>query len=207
MTVLSAKSIRERLVASTDRLVVAPLLEPNEQIRDRQASIDVRLGCRFTMAQVASEAVVDTLSDQRPANKSPLQYVSLGSSIILHPHKLMLGETLEFVRLPFDLVGYVVGRSSWGREGLVVATAIGVHPGFAGPITLELVNLGEVPICLYPGDLIAQLFLHRAEGAGLPGAALTTSQFAGASGPGRGRHRYSTTQEKLRKLVNRRRVK
>jgi dCTP deaminase len=159
------------------------------------------------MAQVTSEAVVDTLSEQRRPTMSPLHYVSLGSSIILHPHKLMLGETLEFVRLPFDVVGYVVGRSSWGREGLVVATAIGVHPGFAGPITLELVNLGEVPICLYPGDLIAQLFLHRAEGAALPGAALTTSQFAGASGPNRGSHRYTPTREKLRKLVSRRKTK
>lgn len=205
MTVLSAKAIRERLAAATDRLVVAPLLAPNEQIQDRQASIDVRLGCRFTMAQVASEAVVDTLSEQAP-EEPPLQYVPLGSSIVLHPHKLMLGETLEFVRLPFDLVGYVIGRSSWGREGLVVATAIGVHPGFAGPITLELVNLGEVPIRLYPGDLIAQLFLHRAEGVALPGA-LTTSQFGGARGPYRGIHRYTRTRDKLMKLVRKQRTK
>ena len=57
-------------------------------------------------------------------------------------------------------MAYVVGRSSWGRLGLIVATAIGVHPGFAGPLTLELRNLGETPLRLYPGQPIAQLFFH-----------------------------------------------
>jgi dCTP deaminase len=138
---------------------------------------------------------------------SPLKYVTLGDSIVLHPHNLVLGETLEFVRLPSNVVGYVVGRSSWGREGLVVATAIGIHPGFAGPITLELRNLGEVPIRLYPGDLICQLFLHDVVGTALPPSPLTTSQFAGASGPNRGRHRYQETEKKLQSLTKRRRGK
>jgi len=62
--------------------------------------------------------------------------------------------------LPRDLAAFVVGRSSWGRLGLVVATAIGVHPGYRGIITLELTNLGEVPILLYPGWPIAQVFFQ-----------------------------------------------
>lgn len=202
MTVLSAAEIRRRMALSTDPLVVAPLLEPNEQITDTQASVDLRLGCRFRIAQVTSEDVVDTLNGRRSA-MAPLKYVSVGKSIVLHPHNLVLGETLEFVRLPINVAGYVVGRSSWGREGLVVATAVGVHPGFAGPITLELRNLGEVPIRLYPGDLITQLFLHDVSGAPQPGP-LTTSQFAGASGPNRGRHRYRETERKLQALGKKR---
>ena len=204
MSILSAAEIRQRLLSSTDRLVISPLLEPNEQIGDRQASVDLRLGCRFRIAQVTSEGVVDTLNDARRPPMSALEYVPLGSSIVLHPHNLVLGETLEFVRLPSSVAGYVVGRSSWGREGLIVATAIGVHPGFAGPITLELRNLGEVPIRLYPGDLITQLFLHEVVGVPLPPSPLTTSQFAGASGPNRGRHRYTATERKLRSLAERR---
>jgi dCTP deaminase len=207
VSVLSAAEIRKRLASGTDRLVISPLLEPNEQIRDRQASVDLRLGCRFRMAQVTSEGVVDTLNFARQPTLSPLKYVTLGDSIVLHPHNLVLGETLEFVRLPSNVVGYVVGRSSWGREGLVVATAIGIHPGFAGPITLELRNLGEVPIRLYPGDLICQLFLHDVVGTALPPSPLTTSQFAGASGPNRGRHRYQETEKKLQSLTKRRRGK
>jgi dCTP deaminase len=200
--ILSAAEIRRRQTAATNPLVIVPLLEPNEQIRDHQASVDLRLGCRFRIAQVTSEDVVDTLSEKRRPPMPPLKYAALGSTIVLHPHNLILGETLEFVRLPSDVAGYVIGRSSWGREGLIVATAIGIHPAFAGPVTLELRNLGEVPIRLYPGDLIAQLFLHEVQGSALPGP-LTTSQFAGASGPNRGRHRYEETERKLKKLRTR----
>ena len=63
--------------------------------------------------------------------------------------------------MPPDLGAYVVGRSSWGRIGLIVATAIMVQPGYAGTLTLELVNEGEAPIRLYPGLRIAQLAVHE----------------------------------------------
>ena len=75
----------------------------------------------------------------------------------------MLGETLEWVHLPKDLVAFVIGKSTWGRDGLIIATAIGVHPNFSGILTLEISNVGEIPIYLYPGLAIAQLFLASVE--------------------------------------------
>ena len=66
--------------------------------------------------------------------------------------------------MPLNLSAYVVGRSSWGRLGLIVATAIGVHPGYRGIITLELRNIGEIPFLLRPGLRIAQMFFHTVEG-------------------------------------------
>jgi dCTP deaminase len=68
---------------------------------------------------------------------------------------------MEFLRLPPHLAAEVLGRSSWGRVGLLVATAIFVQPGFSGSLTLELVNHGESPIALYPGCRIAQLVVSR----------------------------------------------
>jgi dCTP deaminase len=67
---------------------------------------------------------------------------------------------MEWMRIPSDLAGYVVGKSSWGRRGLVIATAVGIHPGFSGCLTLEITNLGEMPIKIMPGMQICQLFLH-----------------------------------------------
>ncbi len=60
-------------------------------------------------------------------------------------------------------MGYVIGKSSWGRAGLIVATATKVDPGFKGCITLEIINEGESPIVVYPGLPIAQLVLHNIE--------------------------------------------
>ena len=60
-------------------------------------------------------------------------------------------------------MAYVIGKSTWGRDGLIIATAIGVHPNFSGILTLEISNVGEIPIYLYPGLAIAQLFLASVE--------------------------------------------
>ncbi len=154
------------------RLVVAPLLEPTEQLSGSQASVDVRLGCDFRLASAANINVLDELADAptNPFVDLPRLYtnlyVPLGGGVSIHPHQLILAQTLEYIRLPQDLMAYVVGRSSFGRLGLIVATAVGVHPSFYGPLTLEIRNLGEAPLRLYPGQTIAQLFFHTLDPAG-----------------------------------------
>lgn len=149
------------------RLVVSPLLEPEEQLREDQASIDVRLGCQFALIAPSYYGSINEFDERWESGGSSMlenlyrkQYVSLGGEIIIHPHHFILAETLEYLRLPHDMMAYVVGRSTWGRLGLTVATAIGVHPKFAGVLTLELRNLGETPLTLHPGQSIAQLFFH-----------------------------------------------
>lgn len=83
------------------------------------------------------------------------------SEFVLHPNQLVLVVTLEYLSLPFNVFCQVASRSSWGRLGLVVATASIVQPGFKGCLTLELANLSDSPITLYPGLLVGQLvFMH-----------------------------------------------
>ena len=69
--------------------------------------------------------------------------------------------TLEWIRIPLNFAGNITGKSSWGRRGLIVETAPGVHPGFCGCLTLELTNVGEIPIAIKPGATICQLFIHE----------------------------------------------
>jgi len=90
-------------------------------------------------------------------------YVPFGRRYLLHPRSFVLGITLEWIRLPSKMAGYVIGKSSLGRRGLIIATATGVHPGFTGCLTLEISNVGEVPISLRPGMRICQIFLHKVE--------------------------------------------
>jgi dCTP deaminase len=85
-----------------------------------------------------------------------------GESFTLHPGDFALGSTIETVTIPDDLVGLVDGRSSVGRLAVVVhATAGLIDPGFRGQITLEMSNIGRIPVRLYPGMRIAQIVLHQ----------------------------------------------
>ena len=186
MTVLSGREIKQRLELSDvkKRLVIAPILEMDEQVRDDQGSADLRLGFQFGISGPSITGAIDEMDLKDDAALFSLwkkfykiEYVPFGRKITIHPHQLILSTSLEYVRLPFDLMAYVVGRSTWGRLGLTVATAIGVQPSFAGCLVLELRNLGEAPISLYPGQTIAQLFFHTVPGMQTTGL----GQYSGAT--------------------------
>lgn len=144
------------------RLIVTPLLESNQIGR---GSIDLRLGTEFLLLRRTQRAGLNPKRDTQQAVDALQErvVVSLGEELWLHPRHFVLASTLEFIGLPHDMSAQVVGRSSWGRLGLIVATAVFVHPGFRGCLTLELVNEGDSPICLSPGYRVAQLLVSRLE--------------------------------------------
>ena len=81
---------------------------------------------------------------------------------MLHPGEFVLGSTLELCTLPDDLAGRLEGKSSLGRLGLLTHSTAGfIDPGFSGHITLELSNVANLPITLWPGMKIGQLCLLR----------------------------------------------
>ncbi|MBN1362019.1 MAG: dCTP deaminase [Sedimentisphaerales bacterium] len=92
----------------------------------------------------------------------------------LRPHQFLLGRTLERIELPIDkgtphLAARIEGKSSRARCGLLVHfTAPTVHPGWAGPLTLEMINLGAMTIILRPAMHIAQLVVEEVRGEILP---------------------------------------
>lgn len=157
----------ENSATAVDPLVVTPLPELEALSSSGAASLDLRLGTWFIRLRQTRSSVLDLSSKNEDAPDDPrlteLSYVPFGNDFILHPRRFALGVTLEWIRLPRNLAGYVIGRSSWGRRGLIIATAVGVHPGFTGCLTLELSNVGEMPIKIQPGLSICQLFLHRVE--------------------------------------------
>lgn len=176
---------RQRLICaiqdedSRNRLVVTPLLNPSQV---GEASIDIRLGNDFVVTRRGNLPSIDPVgSDPRSARYNSRHYANFGSKFYLHPNELVLASTLEYVKLPLTLSAWVTSRSRWGRVGLVIATATAIQPGFAGTITLELVNLGEVPLVLYPGLLVAQIIFSDCEGA-----APYTGSFAQQVEPGHG---------------------
>jgi len=146
-----------------DRLIVTPMLNPDEMFDP--VSINVRLGNEFIIMKKQSFPILD-IANYNNLDLSIEEYqeeirIDFRKELVLHPRQLIIGSTLEYICIPQRLMCYVVGKSTWGRMGLIIATATKVDPGFKGCITLEIINDGEVPIVLYPGIPIAQLVFHE----------------------------------------------
>ncbi len=160
---LSAEAIKARLRKQNLDFAVTPILDP-DQISG--ASIDLRLGPDLIVTKrdtgalafdpARMEEMRERLADYQTYVRRPL-----GTAFYLHPGDFAIARSLEYVTLPADLSGQAVGRSSWGRLGLVIATATLIQPNFQGTITLELANVGTVPLVLYVGTRIAQLTLEE----------------------------------------------
>ena len=150
--ILSDTTLRA-MIASGD-LAVEPLGPDSVQ----PASIDCRLGRHFLLMNEFNVSVISMSTE--------VQYQEYeGDSIIIPPHRFLLATTVEYLRLPQDVVAFVEGRSSIGRIGLFIQNAGWVDPGFEGRITLELYNANSLPIELAAGRRICQLVFCRMDQA------------------------------------------
>jgi dCTP deaminase len=155
--ILSDVDLRARLARGDLR--IEPL--GDEALQIQPASIDLRLSDAFIVQQPAQVACLDPRDPETIVRATRELRVPEGEGFVLHPGQFALGSTLETVTIPNDLVARVDGRSSIGRLAVVVhATAGFIDPGFSGQITLELANLGAIPVRLYPEMRIAQIVLY-----------------------------------------------
>jgi dCTP deaminase len=149
-SVLSDGTIRELVDSGRIRI------EPWDVSMVQPASIDLRLGDSFRVFHNHRASAIDLRNP--PDNLTEEVVVPEGEPFVIHPGEFCLGRTLEWVKIPNDIVARIEGKSSLGRLGLIVhATAGFCDPGFEGTLTLELNNLTRVPIKLYPNLPIAQL--------------------------------------------------
>lgn len=193
-SVLSAAQIQERMQATgPERLVIRPYMYGSAD----GVSVDIRLGNQFIVFIRSKTPSFDPLiSGRYPRSMQRLLQLSWDEKFVLHPHELVLAATLEYFAVPTDLTAQVVTRSSYGRLGLISATAVQVHPGFHGSLTLELVNLGTVPLELKPGARIAQLVFSKTAETPLPDA-----KYHCTVGPQFSRVHADSETEILRKLA------
>ena len=156
---LSSEAIRSRMFSDdpTRRLVVSP----SGLSSIRGASVDVRLGKHFIVFERSSTPALSAAFGGARRMQAAVEKSWDDYFVLLHPGELVLALTLEYLVVPSDLAATVVTRSSYGRLGLLTATAIFVHPWYKGCLTLELLNLGRVPLQLQPGERIAQLTFER----------------------------------------------
>ena len=155
--VLSDRTIREEI--ESGRIVIDPFEASNVQ----PSSVDVRVDRQFRVFQNHRRGIIDVR--EKMEDLTELVTTEGDEPFILHPGEFVLGQTLERVTLPDDLVARLEGKSSLGRLGLLIHSTAGfVDSGFSGNLTLELSNVANLPITIYHGMPIGQLSFMRMDG-------------------------------------------
>lgn len=148
--ILSDRSIREAIEGGRLRI------DPYDPGLIQPASLDIRLDNKFLVFRNTKRAYIDI---KEPA-EGLMELIEVGSDepMYLHPREFILASTLECITLPDDLVARLEGRSSLGRLGIVIHSTAGfIDPSFEGHVTLEISNMANLPVTLYPGMRIGQL--------------------------------------------------
>ena len=175
--VLSDRSIREALAAGTI------VIDPFDDSCIQPSSVDLHVDQYFRLFRNHTSRVIDVREDQEDLT----ELVDIGEEpLILHPGEFVLGSTQEKVTLPADLVARLEGKSSLGRLGLLIHSTAGfVDAGWDGHLTLELSNVANLPITVYPGMKIGQIsFLQMTTAADKPyGSDGLRSKYQGQWGP------------------------
>lgn len=164
MAVQSRQKIQDRMRLPIDNpggLVITPILDPDSAFD--ADSVDLRLGCHFLLPK--SQQPVYSPDENSASSLHDHIHVPWGRYLVVPAHQTILGATLEFVKLPYDLSGEILTKSSVARTFILIETAPWIHPLYRGCLTLEIANVSNTPVLLYPGRLIGQLILMSVEGA------------------------------------------
>lgn len=167
MSVLCRKEIERRLKLHLDDLesiVITPLLDEKFD----HDSVDLRLGCYFRVPAISTIECVkpyqDTVEHYPELVHKPYRRGRKISTLILQPHHAVLASTLEYIKMPKDVSGEILTKSSWARIFISIASAPWIHPFYRGCLTLEVTNLGNAPVALPVGKPMAQLVFIKLEG-------------------------------------------
>jgi dCTP deaminase len=159
-------------------------IDPFDEAMVQPSSVDLRCDPNFRVFENHKYALIDP--------KAPQQDLTTGVTatesdpFILHPGEFVLGSTIEVIGLADDIVARLEGKSSLGRLGLLIHSTAGfIDPGFRGQVTLELSNVANLPIAIYPGMKIGQIsFYQMSTPADVPyGSPQLGSKYQGQSGP------------------------
>jgi len=190
---LSDRDIRSEI--QSGRVAV----EPFDEAMIQPSSVDVRLDKFFRVFENHKYSVIDPSIEQAELTREVI--AEDDEAFILHPGEFVLASTYEIITLPDDIAGRLEGKSSLGRLGLLTHSTAGfIDPGFSGHITLELSNVANLPVKLFPGMKIGQLCLIKLSSpAEHPyGSAIYASRYQGQRGPTPSRSFMNFLQSKIK---------
>jgi dCTP deaminase len=121
---------------------------------------DMRLGTEFLELKNSKQQMADYAGVIDPKNTDnwdtlfvPKTYTE---AFTIEPYGFVLGVSYERFKVPDDMWGLVIGKSTYARCGLIVNTTP-MEPGWKGYLTIELFNSTSYPLVVYPMEGIAQV--------------------------------------------------
>ncbi len=178
MSVLSDHDIAASLASGRVKV------DPYDAADLQPSSVDLHLDRSFRVFRNNRYPYIDVRAPQ--PDLTDLLSIGDEEPFVLHPGEFVLGQTIEWVELPDDLVARLEGKSSLGRLGLLIHSTAGyVDPGWKGKLTLELSNVAKLPIALYFGMKIGQIsFFEMSSPVDRPyGSSGLGSKYQGQSEP------------------------
>jgi dCTP deaminase len=176
--IFSDRTIKEAI--ASNRITI----DPYDESMVQPSSVDIRCDPNFRVFENHKYALIDPKAPQGDLTVGVT--ASEDDPFILHPGEFVLGSTLEVIGLAADIVARLEGKSSLGRLGLLIHSTAGfIDPGFTGQVTLELSNVANLPIAIYPNMKIGQIsFYQMTTPAEFPyGSPELGSKYQGQSGP------------------------
>lgn len=157
---------------------------PDLAIQLGPCSLDLRLGSIFRVFDYGKHAFLDPFRKNSDSVTKRVK-VKKGEAFILHPGDFVLAATEEFLTISNDMIGRLEGRSSIGRLGIVIHSTAGrIDPGWRGNVTLEIANMGKIPVALYPSMRICSVsFEILSSPASNPYHLRTSSKYVGQKEP------------------------
>ena len=179
--ILSDRDIKKALISGLIKI------KPKPDLKTQLGScmLDLRLGDVYRVFNHSKTPYLDPRNSKTLDDVTTEIRIKRGEAFTLHPGEFILAVTMEYVEMPDDLTGRLEGRSSIGRLGVVIhSTAANIECGFRGNITLELANMGRIPVMLYPGMRICSLsFEQLTTPADIPYYKKKSAKYVGQKAP------------------------
>jgi dCTP deaminase len=118
---------------------------------------DIRVGDEFKVFTNINSTVID------PKNFDPRSFVDVkGDVCIVPPNSFALAHTIEYFRIPRDILTVCLGKSTYARCGIIV-NVTPFEPEWEGTVTLEISNTTPLPAKIYANEGIAQVLFFQGD--------------------------------------------
>jgi dCTP deaminase len=151
-----SSQIKDRLSTTcVDLPCSKPLREKIISYGTSSMGYDVRLADKFKIFTNVYGAVIDPLKMPDDA------YIDHeGEYVVIPPNSYVLGHTIEYFRMPDDVMAMCVGKSTYARAGCAV-NVTPIEPGFEGNVVIEVANQTTLPMKVYSNMGISQFVFFR----------------------------------------------